>query len=168
LKPQQLGAGSFNREGQMTGITDLKPQRLLSDLDDAELALVAQKIQVERYPKGSAIFREGEATRGICLIRKGKVEISKTTPDGWKQTLAVLTELHFFGELSVIEGRKTHSTNTTALDTTELYRITTEDFKELERSHPVMMYKVMRTMARMASRNVHAMNEKLMKALISY
>ena len=152
----------------MTGITDLKPQRLLSDLDDAELALVAQKIQVERYPKGSAIFREGESTRGICLIRKGKVEISKTTPDGWKQTLAILTELHFFGELSVIEDRKTHSTNTTALDTTELYRITTEDFKELERSHPVMMYKVMRTMARMASRNVHAMNEKLMKALISY
>jgi CRP-like cAMP-binding protein len=68
----------------------------------------------------------------------------------------------------VIEDRKTHSTNTTALDTTELYRITTDDFKELERSHPVMMYKIMRTMARMASRNVHAMNEKLMKALISY
>mgnify|MGYP006268746629 CR=1 FL=1 len=152
----------------MTGIPDLKPQRLLSDLDDAELAVVAQKIQKEQYPKGSAIFREGEATRGICLIRKGKVEISKTTPDGWKQTLAVLAELHFFGELSVIEGRKPHSTNTTALDATELYRITTEDFKELELSHPVMMYKIMRTMARMASRNVHAMNEKLMKALISY
>jgi CRP/FNR family transcriptional regulator, cyclic AMP receptor protein len=158
----------MNREGQMIGISDLKPQRLLSDLDDAELALVAQKIQVERYPKGSAIFREGEATKGICLIRKGRVEISKTTPDGWKQTLAVLTELHFFGELSVIEDRKTHSTNTTALDTTELYRITTDDFKDLERTHPVMMYKIMRTMARMASRNVHAMNEKLMKALISY
>jgi CRP-like cAMP-binding protein len=152
----------------MISKTDLKKQRLFADLSDTELELIATRITVETYPNGSAIFREGEATRGICLIRKGKVEISKTTLDGWKQTLAVLTELHFFGELSVIEDRKTHSTNTTALDTTELYRITTEDFKELERSHPVMMYKIMRTMARMASRNVHAMNEKLMKALISY
>ena len=152
----------------MTDAAALKRQKLLSDLDDAELAVVAQKVQVEHYPMGSAIFREGEPTRGLCLIRKGKIEVSKTTADGWKQTLAVLTELHFFGELSVIEDRKTHSTNTTALETTELLRITTEDFKELERSHPIMMYKIMRTMARMASRNVHMMNEKLMKALISY
>jgi CRP-like cAMP-binding protein len=129
---------------------------------------MAQKVQVEQYPMGSAIFREGEPTRGLCLIRSGKIEVSKTTPDGWKQTLAVLMESHFFGELSVIEDRKTHSTNTTALETTELYRVTTEDFKELERSHPVMMYKIMKTMARMASRNVHSMNDKLVKALISY
>ena len=152
----------------MTDTAALKLQKLFSDLDDVELAVVAQKVRVEHYPMGSAIFREGEPTRGICLIRKGKVEVSKTTADGWKQTLAVLTVLHFFGELSVIEDRKTHSTNTTALETTELYRITTEDFKELERSHPVMMYKIMRAMARMASRNVHMMNDKLMKALISY
>jgi len=149
-------------------IADLKKQRLFCDLDDAELAVVAQKVQVEQYPMGSAIFREGEPTRGLCLIRSGKIEVSKTTPDGWKQTLAVLTERHFFGELSVIEDRKTHSTNTTALETTDLYRITTEDFKELECSHPVMMYKIMKTMARMASRNVHSMNDKLVKALISY
>jgi CRP/FNR family cyclic AMP-dependent transcriptional regulator len=146
----------------------LKPQKLFCDLDDTELGVVARKVQVEEYPMGSAIFREGEPTRGLCLIRKGKVEISKTTPDGWKQVLAVLTVHQFFGELSVIEDRKAHSTNTTALETAELYRITTEDFKELERSHPVMMYKIMKTMARMASRNVHTMNEKLMKALISY
>ena len=152
----------------MIEITALKPQKLFCDLDDSELSVVARKIQVEQYPMGSAIFREGEPTRGLCLICKGKVEISKTTPDGWKQTLAVLTERHFFGELSVIEDRKAHTTNTTALETTELYRITTEDFRELERSHPVMMYKIMKTMARMASRNVHTMNEKLMKALISY
>jgi len=30
------------------------------------------------------------------------------------------------------------------------------------------MYKIMKTMARIASRNVHAMNEKLLKLLISY
>ncbi len=32
----------------------------------------------------------------------------------------------------------------------------------------MMMYKIMKTIARIASKNVHSMNEKLMKLLISY
>jgi len=152
----------------MISIEDLRKQRLLSDLNDAELERIARKLSMESYAKGATVFREGEATRGICLVKKGKIEISKTTPDGWKQTLAVLTEQHFFGELSVIEDRKHHSTNATALDDTELCRITIDDFKALERDEPALMYKIMKTIARMASRNVHMMNEKLIKALISY
>jgi CRP-like cAMP-binding protein len=152
----------------MFNTTDLKRQKLLADLEIAELELIAKKITREIYAKGARIFNEGEPTKGICLIDRGKVEISKTTPDGWKQTLAVLTEQQFFGELSVIEDRKIHSTNATALDHVELFRLMTGDFKELERAEPQLMYKIMKTIARMASRNVHTMNEKLMKALISY
>ncbi|MDH4164014.1 MAG: cyclic nucleotide-binding domain-containing protein [Nitrospirota bacterium] len=147
---------------------DLKGQKLLCDLDDRELESIAKRMTREQHAKGAQVFRDGEPTKGIFLIKKGKVEISKPTPDGWKQTLALLTELHFFGELSVIEDRKNHSTNTTAVDDAELYRITVDEFKALEKDEPVMMYKIMKTMARMASRNVHMMNEKLIKALISY
>jgi len=152
----------------MVTVADIRSQKLLSELEDAELAVVAKKIGVEPYTKGTMIFREGEPTRGICLVNRGKVEISKMTADGWKQTLALFAESQFFGEMSVIEDRKQHSTNAMALDATELYRITTEDFRQFEQSEPLMMYKIMRTIARMASRNVHTMNEKLMKALISY
>ena len=49
-----------------------------------------------------------------------------------------------------------------------LYRLATEDFKRLEHEEPQVLYKIMKTIARMASRNVHTMNEKLIKALISY
>ena len=152
----------------MISTIDLRKQKLLGDLNDSELDLIAKRMSVETHAKGAKIFGEGEPTKGICLVHKGKVEISKTTPDGWKQTLAVISTSQFFGELSVIEDRKAHSTNAHAIDATELYRITTDDFKELEKSQPAMMYKMMKTIARMAGRNVHSMNEKLMKALISY
>jgi len=147
---------------------DLKKQKLLSELNDAELELIAAKITREPYARAATIFVEGDATKGICMINVGKVEISKNTPDGWKHTLAVLSDQQFFGELAVIEDRTTHSTNATALDATELFRITTADFRHLEQTEPTMMYKIMKTLARMASRNVHSMNEKLMKVLISY
>ncbi len=159
----------FSSEGDtMADKNELRKQILFSDLTDAELSMIAQKIVVESYAKGKSIFKEGELTKGIYLVKSGRVEISKNTPDGWKQTLAFLTENHIFGELSVIEDKQTHGADATAMETTEVFRIKTDDFKTLEKSDVNMMYKIMKTMARIASRNVHAMNEKLMKLLISY
>jgi CRP-like cAMP-binding protein len=152
----------------MINKAELKKQVLFSDLTDAELDSIAKKISVEKYQKGKPIFKEGEATKGIYLVKSGKVEISKMTADGWKQTLAVLSENHIFGELSVIEDKKTHGADATAIEATEVYRITTDDFKAFEKSDTNMMYKIMKTVARIASRNVHSMNEKLMKLLVSY
>ncbi len=152
----------------MADKAELKRQILFSDLTDAELGMIAQKIKVENYPKGQAIFKTGEPTKGIYLVKSGKVEISLLTADGWKQTLAVVTENNLFGELSVIEDKKTHGADATAIDATEVYRLTTDDFKALEKSDTNMMYKIMKTIARIASKNVHSMNEKLMKLLISY
>ncbi len=152
----------------MADKSELRQQILFSDLTDAELGMMAQKVVTESYAKGKPIFREGEPTKGIYLVKSGKVEISKATADGWKQPLAILTENHIFGELSVIEDKQTHGADATAMEATEVYRIKTDDFKALEKSDANMMYKIMKTLARIASRNVHAMNEKLMKLLISY
>jgi CRP-like cAMP-binding protein len=147
---------------------EIKNQILFSDLSDSELGIIAEKIVTENYQKGKPIFKEGEPTKGIYLLRSGKVEISKNTPDGWKQPLAILAENQIFGELSVIEDKKTHGADATAIETTEVYRLKTEDFKAFEKTDANMMYKIMKTIARISSRNVHAMNEKLMKLLISY
>ncbi len=147
---------------------DLKDQKLLSDLGAKDRDRIAKFLHEEQHARGSQVFTEDSPTRGIFLVKKGRVEIAKTTADGWKHTLAVLAEGNFFGELSTIEGRTTHSTKATALDDITLFRLATEDFKRLERDEPEILYKIMKTIARMASRNVHTMNEKLIKALISY
>jgi CRP-like cAMP-binding protein len=152
----------------MADKSELKKLILFSDLNDAELAVIADKIALEKYPKGKPIFKEGEPTKGIYLVRSGKVEISKVTADGWKQPLAILAENHIFGELSVIEGKKTHGADAVAIEASEVFRLKTDDFKALEKTDTNMMYKIMKTIARSASKNVHAMNEKLMKLLISY
>jgi CRP-like cAMP-binding protein len=152
----------------MADTSELKKQMLFSDLNDAELGIIAGKISIEKYAKGKPIFKAGEPTKGIFLVKSGKVEISMLTADGWKQTLAVLTENHIFGELSVIENNPTHGADATAIDDSEIYAFKTEDFKALEQSDVTTMYKIMKTIARIASKNVHAMNEKLMKLLISY
>ena len=152
----------------MINSAELKKQMLFSDLTDAELDVIAKKVSLEQYPKGAPVFKEGEPTRGLYLVKNGRVEISKMTADGWKQTLAVLTENQIFGELAVIEDKKAHGADATAIDAAGIVRITIEDFKAFEKSDAAMMYKVMKVIARVASRKVNSMNEKLMKLLISY
>jgi CRP-like cAMP-binding protein len=152
----------------MADKSELKKQILFTELNDAELGTIAQKIAVENYPKGKTIFKAGEPTKGIYLVKKGKVEISLNTPDGWKQPLALVGENQIFGELAVIEDKKTHGADATAIEATEVYCMKTEDFKAFEKNDTNMMYKIMKTIAHISSKNVHAMNEKLMKLLISY
>ncbi len=146
----------------------LKRQILFKDLTDAELGLIAKKMTVEQYPKGKTVFKEGTPTRGLYFVHTGKVAVSKITADGWQQTLAVFPEDQFFGELSVVEDKKLHGVDATAIEDSEVYGMTKEDFKSFEQSDPVMMYKIMRTIARVAGKNLHTMNERLMKLLISY
>ena len=152
----------------MTDASALKKQILFQDLTDKELELIAEKITLTKYPKGKIIFDEGSTNRGLYFVHKGKVEISKITADGWKQTLAVYPERHFFGELCVIEDKPRHSADAIALVDSEIFELSREDFRAFESVSYEMMYKIMKTIARGASRNLHVMNEKLMKLLISY
>jgi hypothetical protein len=56
----------------------------------------------------------------------------------------------------------------TAIEVTEVYRLKAKDLKAFEKTATNMIYKIMRTIARITCRNVHAMNEKLINLLISY
>lgn len=152
----------------MVEMKELKRQLLFEGLEDEDLEKIASMVDLIKNAKGEIIFKEGDPTRGIYMVRKGAVEINKLTPDGWKQKLALLKENHFFGELSVIENKKTHGANAESLEETELFVMDKEKFEDIEKTSPTLIAKIMKTIARVASRNVHLMNERLIRLLISY
>ncbi len=116
----------------MVKASELKKQILLEDLTKADLEKIAKIVKILSFKKGEHLFKEKEETQGLYLIHSGKVEISKTTPDGWKQTLAVLHGEHFLGELSIIE-RRLHEATAIALENTGVYLITRNDFEKMEK-----------------------------------
>ncbi len=146
---------------------ELKGQVLLEDLDEKELNKIGGIIKRISCKKGEYIFKEKEDTRGIYLIHSGRVEISKTTPDGWKQTLAVLTPGHFFGELSIIEKRL-HDANAIAIEEAEILLIRKEDFEKMENEDLMLASRIMKKLILVLSKNLRRMNERFLNALISY
>lgn len=145
----------------------LKQQVLLEGIDEAGLGKIAGMTQKFSVKKGDQLFKEKDNTKGLWLIHSGKIEISRITADGWRQTLVVLPAGHFFGELSILENRK-HVASATALEDTELLLIPKEDFDDLVQKDCALALKLVIKLAIAMSKNLRRMNDKFLSALISY
>jgi len=145
----------------------LKEQVLLEDIDNTGLEGIAKIVKKLSFKKEEYLFKEKEETKGLYLIHSGKVEVSKVTPDGWKQTLAMLTKGHFLGELSILEKRR-HEANAVAIENTEVFLIPKEDFEKMEKENLLLASKIMKKLLVITSKNLRRMNEKFLNALISY
>jgi len=151
----------------MVSISELKKQILFEDISDAELEKLAKIIKEVSLKRGEFLFKEGEDTKGIYMIRSGKIEINKVTPDSWKQTLAILTQEHFFGELSIIEHRR-HEANAVAIENTELLKFPKEEFEKLEKDDIAITSQILKKLVLVLSKNLRRMNQKFLNALINY
>jgi len=145
----------------------LKRQVLLSDIDKEGLEKLSGIVKKMSFKKGEQLFKEKDETRGLYLVHSGKVEISKLTSDGWRQTLAVLTSGHFFGELSILERRQ-HEAAAVAVEDTEVFLIAKGDFEELIKEDIALACTIIKKIALMMSKNLRRMNDRFLSALVSY
>ncbi|TAL24252.1 MAG: cyclic nucleotide-binding domain-containing protein [Nitrospirae bacterium] len=155
------------RGGNMVNAKELKKQVLFEDISDREMEKVAKVTKELSLKKDDFLFKEGDDTKGIYMIRSGKIEITKVTPDGWKQTIAVLTPGHFFGELSILEKRK-HEANALVIENTELLKLPKEEFEKMEKEDVALASQILKKLALVMSKNLRRMNEKFLNALINY
>ncbi len=145
----------------------LKKQILLADFDMEGLEKISKILKKLSFKKEEQLFKEKDDTRGLWLIHSGKVEISRVTADGWRQTLAVLTAGQFFGELSLLENRR-HVASAVAIEDTELFLLPKEDFERIMEEDIALACDIIKRIAIMMSKNLRMMNDKFLSALISY
>ncbi len=172
---------------------DLKSKHILCEgLDDGEIETIAGLVDTFNYSKNDPVFREKEPTSGIYMINSGEVEITKKlpvdikskllislrniqhcceirkTPYGWRQIFATLVDGHFFGELSVIEDKTQHGADADTTEDSELFLLRKESFNLLETKHPLIIAKILRTIAKISSINVRHLDRQLLKVLVGY
>ncbi len=145
----------------------LKQQVLLQDIDKGGLDRIAKIAKEIFVKKGEQLFKEKDDTKGLYLIHSGKIEISRVTADGWRQTIVVLPTGHFFGELSILENRK-HVASATAVEDTELFLIPKEEFERMMEEDCNVAFCLVKRIAIAMSKNLRRMNDKFLSALISY
>ena len=138
----------------------LRTVRIFKDLEDGELARVAECCREERFESGAYIFREGEAGNRLYLVIEGEVRISRVIPGSGEEALAVLKPGALFGEMAVFD-RSERSTDAIANGDVVLLTISRPDFEMLLDFNRELAYKVLWAVVRMLSGRLRATNDSL-------
>lgn len=131
----------------------LKSISIFSGSPENILAEAAHLLHEEEVESSVRLFNEGDIGNCMYIIFRGSIRIHKG-----EQTLAILNERDFFGDLSLLDT-ETRSANATTLTQCVLLRIDQEPFFELLETQP----EVARGVIRILSKRLRALNEKLME-----
>lgn len=151
----------------MIALEDLRKQVLFEDLDEESLRKIASKLKTINFKRGETLFNEGDEAKGIYLINSGKIEVTKATPDGWRQTLAHFGPGNFCGELSIIENRR-HEARAVAIENVAVFLLSIEEFQRIEEQDLLLASKILKKLILILSKNIRLMNERFLKALVNY
>ena len=132
------------------------------ELNDDEVSFLGSLMEGRVLDDGDFLIEDGTVDNALHLILSGKVEVVKRTSDDGYSSLAVLREGELAGELSFIDGSP-HTVGLRALCETHVLSLTRESFEGIIESHPQLVYKVMRVVARSAHRIVHRMNTEFVE-----
>ena len=145
----------------MGDVTELlKTVSIFHDLDDEELAQLADVCKQETFVSGEYIFREGEHGNRLYLIVEGGVRISRDVPGSGEEALAVLKPGALFGEMAVFD-RTERSTHAISNGGTTALTISRADFEMLLDFNREMAYKVLWACVRLLSARLRSTNDSL-------
>lgn len=138
----------------------LRGVAIFKDLDDDELARVAEVCRTKEFVSGEYIFKEGEAGSRLYLIVEGDVRISRVVPGSGEEALAVLKPGALFGEMSVFD-RSERSTDAISNGGTKVLTISRSDFELLLDFDREIAYKVLWSCVRLLSGRLRSTNDSL-------
>ncbi|MGG4167189.1 Crp/Fnr family transcriptional regulator [Rossellomorea vietnamensis] len=92
--------------------------------------LFIEKEAVKTLRKGSFLFQEGKAAHELYLIKSGRVQISKTIPDGRELSLRICSTNDVIGELTLFSKVANYMLSAKILEDTTVYVLPKERFEE--------------------------------------
>jgi CRP/FNR family cyclic AMP-dependent transcriptional regulator len=141
-------------------ISLIKQAAIFSDLDDDELARIAEICTEQNFKFGQTVFNEGDPGNRLFIIAEGEVRISRDVPGSGEEALAVLKQGACFGEMAVFD-RSERSTDAIANTDSTLITIARNDFEMLLDFDRDLAYKVLWRVVRLLSSRLRVTNENL-------
>ncbi len=146
----------------MIKVEDLKKQVLLHGFAKEEYAKLTSILELKHYDKDKTIFKEGDSSEGIYLIKKGRVRISQSIPGERTRTLVIFRAGNYFGDISVLEKRA-HSATATTLTEADLFLFRLEKLECRADENLLLSCHILKKLALIASKNLRQMNKKYLR-----
>jgi CRP/FNR family transcriptional regulator len=110
------------------------PVKTLGDLPSAVAEAIEQEALTTTYPTGAVLFAEGQAPRGVFIVRRGRVKLSICGSDGRTLILRIVDAGCPLGVAAVVSGRQYEATAETQ-EPSEVSFLRQSDMLRLMRLH---------------------------------
>jgi CRP/FNR family transcriptional regulator len=117
-----------------------------ANLDEQTLADIARKVLRCEYRPGEYIMLEGEQPPGLFFVRRGRVRLSRTAPDGREQVLAMVGVGENFNAVPLFDDHPNPST-ARAMSPVHCLLLPRGDLLALIRKHPDLALAALRELA---------------------
>lgn len=122
----------------------LRRLNLFEEMSDEEVEHISHEFHMWRCDARSACL--GQATDRVYLLKAGRIRLYQLTVDGHELTTAIVLPGQMFGIGSLLgNGRASHAE---ALEESVICEASAPDFLAMLARHPILMAKVVMTMAR--------------------
>lgn len=128
----------------------LRSLEIFRDLRDGELGHLVHALHSRTYRPGEVVFVEGDIGRALFVLESGRVELTKTGPDGAPIHLHTLQPGDFFGEMALLESLPRTAT-ATATEKSRLHLLYRSKLDALLGSQPRIGVTIMGHLARLLS-----------------
>jgi CRP/FNR family cyclic AMP-dependent transcriptional regulator len=120
---------------------------LFQGLSEDAVDPVASRLEMIALPRGRVVFNEGEPGDSLYIVVNGKIKLSRRSPDGRENVLAVMGPSDQFGELSVFDPGPRTATATAVTDV-KLARMPQSALRSWIEAHPEIAEQLLRVLAR--------------------
>ena len=118
-----------------------EPERPLTVVDALE-----SRQQLQRFPPGKLLFREGDEARGVYIIHAGEVDLLLQSKNGQVKPFIVAEPGSILG-LSCVVSRNPHDCTALARNHCDIGFVEAADFLQLLDESPAVWFTVLRHMS---------------------
>ncbi|HSD64955.1 MAG TPA: Crp/Fnr family transcriptional regulator, partial [Ignavibacteriaceae bacterium] len=108
---------------------------IFSELSDTILTKVEEAGIIRNFKKDTVILNEFYEGTGLYIIIEGDVKVTENDIDGREIILQLLTQHDYFGEMSLIDGKRP-SANVVAMEDCVMFFLSREEFMKLMKTYP--------------------------------
>ena len=148
---------SFIRKGFKPG--SLRRIKILADLNEAQLAHLAEFLELKEVKQHSVLFSQGDPGDALYLVLGG--ELRARTLAGGRETILITVAIgDFFGEMSIFDQGPRSADVVANVDST-LLRLSATNFQRLTREAPNLATPFLQATSRTLAARIRADNKRL-------
>ena len=136
----------------------LRAMDLFQDLSKEEIESLMKNTPMTTAKKGAVFYRAKDGPEVLFMLKSGKVELYRQSPEGRKLTVAIVEQGTFFGVMPLV-GQQHQDTYAVALEDSAVCALSRHDLRLLMLEYPKVAFRIVEVLAHRLEQTRNALQE---------